>query len=178
MYMLKTALAVLMLAPLSIAEAAGAAGEQYFVDTSKAGAVRKVAVISVSGPGSLKATLNHVESRLAVTLQASGLMVVPLAETKTFARNHLPESASGGGQAASDNTVLVPEGVRRVYSPPFRKALGDAARKLGADAAVVVTANGQSLYLAIIDRSGDYVFAIIGLATDKGISKALAHYPK
>jgi hypothetical protein len=133
-------------------------------------------VISVSG--GKKDALNHLESRLALTLQASGLMVVPLAETKAFARTHLPEPVADNQLAASDNTVLVPEGVRRSYPQPFRKALGDAARKLGADAAVVLSANGPALHLAIIDRNGDYVFAIIGLATDKGILKALDHYPK
>jgi hypothetical protein len=150
-------------------------GEQYFVDTGKASAVHKVAVISVGGG---RGTVNRLESRLTVTLQANGLMVVPLAETKAYARKHLPDSAPNSQLAASDNTVLVPEGVRQSYPEPFRKALGDAARQLGADAVVVVSANGSSLYLAVVDRNGSYVFAIIGLATDKGISKALEHYPR
>jgi hypothetical protein len=176
-------------------------GETHIADKSRAAAVHKLAIISITGPGSFKVAMskipatdvvNEVEDKLVKTLQADGFSIVPLADTKAFAsanwqsiyyenlpdklkqqgkaKNMTPEqqlaalkmvNAGGavlgnlsslsqyeeGDQIATPNTIAVQDFVDtrarhaeevKSYGPVFCKTMGELARRLGADAAVIV----------------------------------------
>ncbi|GEM_PF-5307386 len=150
-------------------------------------AVRKVAVLSVSGPAFLQAqgrktnlqpALDYAETSLVRALRAKGLTVVSLPDSKAFTAsnwsaaysNTLRDDAqphAGEDQSASRNTSLL---ANPRTTPPatvaFRRTAGKLAREMGADGAVLLTiAPGierarlyQTIQVAVIAPSGEYIF--------------------
>jgi hypothetical protein len=129
--------------------------------------IRKVAVLSVTGPSrldaagqhtSLQDAINHSETSLVKTLSAKGLRVISLADTKMFADANWEAAYSNSlrddskprlraeHQSASSNTLVLQDlllaetpSSGRAYSTAFCRTAGELARQMGADGAVLLT---------------------------------------
>ena len=139
-------------------------------------AVRKVSVLSVTGPADWPEAIDAAEVGLVAALRGKGLAVVSLADSKTFlganwqaAYSNVQEGKavlgrnSPTGQRASRNTLLLADPAqsdsRRGYSSTFCRTAGELSRQMGADAAVMLTISAsRAVQVLIVDQIGGYVF--------------------
>ena len=141
----------------------------------KAGPLRKVAVLSVTGPADWQETIEAAEACIVAALRAKGLAVVPLADSKVFTSANWQAAYSNvqpgneplgkngnAGQRASRNTLLLEDRRQRAgqrgYSTTFCRTAGELSRQMGADGAVLLTISvGRTVQIVVLDQAGAYL---------------------